>query len=83
MKTEDIVLEVRGRSGSGTTVWRCNGKTASCTGNDQVGVERCADKAIASTAACLNQPEILTRKKVFKEIAQRLWTVTYKAEVKS
>ena len=82
MKNEDIVLEVRGRPGCGTTIWRCNGKTASCTGNDRFGVERCADKAAAALAALTNAPEILTRQKVLKEVANHLWTVTYKAEAK-
>ena len=79
MKNEDIVLEVKGRSGCGTTVWRCNGKTASCTGNDEFGVERCADKAIAAIAGLHNDPSIAQREKVLKELADHFWTVTYKA----
>jgi hypothetical protein len=80
MKPEAITLEVRGRYGGGTTVWRCNGCTASCTGNDADGVERCAAKAIVKLASLLKSPEIVKRPKVLKEIADHFWTVTYKAE---
>lgn len=70
-----VVLEVRGRSGCGTTVWRCNGVTASCTSNDEHGVARCAEKAIARLVG-LAGPELLRRQRVLKEIAPRFWTVT-------
>lgn len=72
---EVVVLDVRGRCGCGTTVWRCNGVTASCTSNDEHGVARCAEKAIARLAS-LAGPELLSRQRVLKEIAPRFWTVT-------
>jgi hypothetical protein len=76
MKLEKITLTVLGRASSGTTIWRCNGFTASCTGNDEYGVVRCADKAIVALATTLKRPEITQFKKTLKEIADHHWTVT-------
>lgn len=67
--TEPITLQVTQRPGCGTAIFRCNGKVASCTGNEEGGVERCAAKALAVLADLHQDKSILNRKPVIQLVA--------------
>lgn len=81
---EPITLHVTQRPGCGTAIFRCNGKVASCTGNEEDGVQRCAAKALAVLAELLQDKSILARKPVIQRISgdgigHNHWQVTYDA----
>lgn len=75
--TDTIRLQVTQRYYGGTNIFRCNGKTASCTGNEEDGVERCAAKALAVLAELHQDKSILKRQPVTKHIGGHIWSVTY------
>ena len=75
-----IIFQVTQRPGGcGTNIFRCNGKVASCTGNEEVGVERAAAKALAMLAGIHpDGAEILKRKPEIKHLGGHLWEVIYR-----
>ena len=76
---EDIIFKVTLRHSCGANVCRCNGKVASCTGNEEVGVARAAEKAINDFAALNKNPAVLTWPTEVKRLGGDVWAVTYKA----
>lgn len=78
MKTsEPISLEVRLRYYGGTNIARCNGKTASHTGNEDVAVERAAAKALFVIADLMKNPAVVNWPSRVDKIGGGLWRVTY------